>query len=763
MKKEVEKMKDKKLFYMMFLVCVIAIFAYLIVAEFADQSISVVEPTADTNYSGKIVLNATLNNSYESNATNVTFFFYNATDGSLVYNVTFENSTTNQTIFNTTVDTAILLADDTYNLTVNATNSSSINIENSTITGVQIDNTKPSVTINTPTANSYIGSGGEFIINVTVTDSGVGVADVNLSNNTYDGYGYVEGLVTKSNNYYNISYTAAELGEGLHTLKVIANDTLNNKNAESVEVYVDLTAPTVSLNDTSTLQNWTWTDDTMPNLEYSFTDGLSPNASCELFIDDTGYGVNSTVLNDTATTWTTNASLSAGTHLWYVNCTDLASNIGSSGTTLANKFYLDVVTVTVVTPLNNTFTNSTDAGNVSFNFSYASGFVNTTLTDNNVSCELWVTNSTGDYIANGVNNTALNNTVMTITNNQSPVTNVSTNWTVNCTYNGSVITAVDNDYYALHVDNETPYSVAVGCTEVAIGADRLCTCSASDNSVAMGGTLSYAYSGDSTATSGTKTTTCTATDPVGLTATGTASYTVTAASSSSSSSGGGGSSSTQVTGEYAQETWAALSPGTTTVLEVNNGAIGITSVEFGVSEKTYGAWMKVERKSSFPNSVKTFSGDVYKNIQITKSSALKEDVLVNPTIKFKVTKTWLAENKIGKANVALQRYVDGEWIELSTTMGNDDGTYVHYTAETPGFSYFIIAEKVDAIPLTAEEVVKEAAEGGEEVVSEEDTSVEEEVVAEAEEVASKFPWKWVALIIVLIIAVVVLIWLTKKK
>ena len=80
------------------------------------------------------------------------------------------------------------------------------------------------------------------------------------------------------------------------------------------------------------------------------------------------------------------------------------------------------------------------------------------------------------------------------------------------------------------------------------------------------------------------------------------------------------------------------------------------------------------------------------------------------TVDFKVEKAWLTENKLKKENVALYRFVDDKWQELVTTVGEDDGTYIHYSGETPGFSYFVIGEKgtggavVEAEAPAAEEV-----------------------------------------------------------
>ena len=45
------------------------------------------------------------------------------------------------------------------------------------------------------------------------------------------------------------------------------------------------------------------------------------NVLCELFINDTGYGKNTSVQNNTQTTITANSTLSEGNYNWYINCT----------------------------------------------------------------------------------------------------------------------------------------------------------------------------------------------------------------------------------------------------------------------------------------------------------------------------------------------------------------------------------------------------------------------------------------------------------
>ena len=115
--------------------------------------------------------------------------------------------------------------------------------------------------------------------------------------------------------------------------------------------------------------------------------------------------------------------------------------------------------------------------------------------------------------------------------------------------------------------------------------------------------------------------------------------------------------------------------------------------------------MRVEAadRSDLPSAAAAaLTGKVNSILEISKNNiVLKEGVLNPPTVSFKVAKTWLSENGVGASNVVLLRLVDGTWTELATTQGADDGTYVRYTATTPGFSYFAIAEKGAATGATS--------------------------------------------------------------
>jgi PGF-pre-PGF domain-containing protein len=132
-------------------------------------------------------------------------------------------------------------------------------------------------------------------------------------------------------------------------------------------------------------------------------------------------------------------------------------------------------------------------------------------------------------------------------------------------------------------------------------------------------------------------------------------------------------------------------------MPVKNGIIGITEIEFKAKDTMRGAWVNVEKVDTLPKTVKTIPRRVYSNIKITENNVQKY-LEGKAIIKFKVLKSWLAENEISSDNIALYRYKDDKWYGLSTTALSSDETYQHYSAETEGFSYFIIGEETPEKP-----------------------------------------------------------------
>ena len=172
-----------------------------------------------------------------------------------------------------------------------------------------------------------------------------------------------------------------------------------------------------------------------------------------------------------------------------------------------------------------------------------------------------------------------------------------------------------------------------------------------------------------------------------------------------------------------------------------------------INKKVYGAWVSVTKKDILPSTVKSFNRKTYQTFDITKSPSLKDDIIEHPTINLKVETSWLTSNNILAENVALYHYVDGVWNELITTKSSEEGTFVYYSAETPGFSYFLVGEKeVKAIPEVKE--MKEIKEGPTKVANELTGTV---VSSEPSQIPS---WVWIVLGLIVI---AVLIWFWEKR
>ncbi|KKG74676.1 hypothetical protein DU43_16140 [Methanosarcina mazei] len=90
--------------------------------------------------------------------------------------------------------------------------------------------------------------------------------------------------------------------------------------------------------------------------------------------------------------------------------------------------------------------------------------------------------------------------------------------------------------------------------------------------------------------------------------------------------------------------------------------------------------------------------NVYKyfNLWVGNSGYGTSDSIENPVICFRVNKTWIREEKIEQSSITLNRYNDEKWNPLLTSLSGEDGTYLYFTAETPGFSPFAITGRAAA-------------------------------------------------------------------
>jgi PGF-pre-PGF domain-containing protein len=177
---------------------------------------------------------------------------------------------------------------------------------------------------------------------------------------------------------------------------------------------------------------------------------------------------------------------------------------------------------------------------------------------------------------------------------------------------------------------------------------------------------------------------------------------------------------------------------------------GIRQLNITVVNNVANIKIMITKLPGLPSTVSyEIEGKVYRYINIEKINITNADI--NKTfIKFAVNKTWLTDNNVDASNIALYKWSDNRWNELTTTKVDEDEREVFYTAESPGLSVFVIGTKggapeVEEVPITGEEEVPTTEEGAEEA----------EVVG--------FPI-WSALIIVIVIIVVaVLIFFKRDK
>ncbi len=228
--------------------------------------------------------------------------------------------------------------------------------DNQTLT---VDSSTPSsVTLNNP-ADGANSSSTSFDFNWTVFDN---IDSSLLCNLTIDSV--VNQSDVESTNGTDTNFTLGGFTDGAHDWNVTCVDDAGNTNSSSTFSFtVSTSAPTITLDqplNASTINTSVVT--------FNFTTVSNVYAtieSCNLTLDPTntsgGDIINSTtdIANDTVTTFEN--SIVDGTHIWNVQCTDSASNIGFSDN---NTFTLDSIAPSVSLE----FHNSND--NVQTTFEY---------------------------------------------------------------------------------------------------------------------------------------------------------------------------------------------------------------------------------------------------------------------------------------------------------------------------------------------------------------------------------------------------------
>ncbi|MFV9629940.1 MAG: PGF-pre-PGF domain-containing protein [Methanosarcinales archaeon] len=91
--------------------------------------------------------------------------------------------------------------------------------------------------------------------------------------------------------------------------------------------------------------------------------------------------------------------------------------------------------------------------------------------------------------------------------------------------------------------------------------------------------------------------------------------------------------------------------------------------------------------------------EVYKNVNMwlgNKGWANPKNI-ENATITFKVNKTWIDDTNILISNIIMNRYYEGHWHPLTTSLIDCDDDYCYFISQTQGFSSFAITTKREYI------------------------------------------------------------------
>jgi PGF-pre-PGF domain-containing protein len=179
--------------------------------------------------------------------------------------------------------------------------------------------------------------------------------------------------------------------------------------------------------------------------------------------------------------------------------------------------------------------------------------------------------------------------------------------------------------------------------------------------------------------------------------------------------GGGGGGGGGILNPSNSETWTQITPGAATIMKITNAELGIKQIIIEVNNPANNVKITVTKLPGKPASVtKNISGKVYKYLEIRKEN-LNDTNLKGGVIKisFQVPQSWLLSSKVEAKNIVLKRFTANEWQELKTSLLSQDSKNAYYETETPGMSYFAIAEKsaaptpakVEPTPAPAEEPV----------------------------------------------------------
>jgi PGF-pre-PGF domain-containing protein len=168
-------------------------------------------------------------------------------------------------------------------------------------------------------------------------------------------------------------------------------------------------------------------------------------------------------------------------------------------------------------------------------------------------------------------------------------------------------------------------------------------------------------------------------------------------SSSGSSSGGGGGSPEPARNIEAKELCQFfITNGKEIKFDFTKNATCVVYVSFD-AKRTLGKTTTVAEMLKGESALvpELPSGEVYKsfNVWVGNGGVATSKNIENPSVCFKVEKSWIQDKKIDQASIALKTYNDEKWVQLPVNLLQEDDKFLYFTAEVPEFSSFAITGK----------------------------------------------------------------------
>jgi large repetitive protein len=668
---------------------------------------------------------------------------------------------------------------------------------------IYMDYTFPQVTFVNLNLRNYTLKSNNQIFNFSVLEetiglpgggmagAGNGVQFSNASGNMFN-----TGTANQSGSWL-VNYNVSNLEEGNQRITAFATDFAGNTNStEYVDFTVDKTAPNVTIvNSLITANDKNFSVSSFnQTFNVSIKDLLMNSILGVMFSFDNASG---TSFNATPTeefpdapnsTWSLSynvSSLAEGVHTVTIFAND---TLGNQNATQTIQFTVDNTAPTVSWVNNNNSNYSKTDFNQTFNISINElNFVQSVKfsVDNGsgTAFNITATNVSGYWSASyNVSTLAEGNITLTVIANDSVgninnsiqitlttdytyfyFTNVSAS---SLTTSAATITWNSSSIANSSVDYGTTEALGTVTSSITFGLQHSVALSSLTASTAyFYNVTSCDYTGNCNTTNSTGFTTSAAattntnTGNPGGSDSSTTSTTTTASPSTSTATAGKITAPTTTETNEVELSFAEIATEEVATVDVSKEDLGVTQVQFSVSSPVSNARVKVAEVKELPVEVPEFTGKTFKKLEISHNDVIKTEDLLNPIVYFKVEISWLTENDLTKDDVALHRFTE-EWTELPTEYVRSDDIYQYYSAETPGFSYFIIGEKTAVVEITP--VVEEVAEPTENIK----VGFISKLSSLWSKVSAKFTTRNLIFVgsgVVALVALFVLIWLVKKK